>query len=141
MVRAKRTAVADRLHSIAIRLLRHLRQVDTETGLGPARLSALSVLVFGGPRSLGELAEAEQVTAPTMSNLVARLEEDGLATRTPSGRDRRSVVLSATRKGKQILERGRTRRLQRFESLLSAATPTELDTLSDAARILDRILS
>ena len=138
---AKRAAVADRLHSIAIRLLRHLRQVDTETGLGPARLSALSVLVFGGPCSLGELAAAEQVTAPTMSNLVARLEEDGLAARAPSGTDRRAVVLSATRKGKQILERGRARRLERFEEILARATPAELETLADAARILDRLLS
>ena len=138
---AKRGAVADRLHSIAIRLLRHLRQADTETGLGPARLSALSVLVFGGPCSLGELAAAEQVTAPTMSNLVARLEEDGLAARTPSGTDRRSVVLSATRKGRQILERGRARRLERFEDLLRPVSPKELQTLSDAAEILGRLLS
>src|SRR5580700_11821505 len=72
------TAIADRLHSAAIHLLRRLRVRDRETGVGPAQLSALSVLVFGGPRSLGELAEAEQVRPPTMSRIVAGLEREGL---------------------------------------------------------------
>src|SRR4249920_3993420 len=60
--------LADQLHSAAIHLLRRLRVRDRESGVGPAQLSALSVLVLGGgPRSLGELAEAEQVRPPTMS--------------------------------------------------------------------------
>src|ERR1700682_719948 len=62
---------AGRLHSVAIHLLRRLRVSDLASGIGPAQLSALSVLVFGGPRSLGELAEAEQVRPPTMSRIVA----------------------------------------------------------------------
>src|SRR5258706_14927634 len=68
---------ADRLHSAAIHLLRQLRVRDRESGVGPAQLSALSVLVFGGPRSLGELADAEQVRPPTMSRIVAELERGG----------------------------------------------------------------
>ena len=64
--------VADRLHSAAIHLLRRVRQQDVATGEGPARLSALSVLVFGGPKTLGELAAAEQVKPPTMSRIVSR---------------------------------------------------------------------
>src|SRR5215475_2178440 len=67
-------AIGDRLHSAAIHLLRRLRVRDLESGVGPAQLSALSVLVFGGPRSLGELANAEQVRAPTMSRIVNGLE-------------------------------------------------------------------
>src|SRR5437868_5938952 len=73
--------VATRLHANAIRLLRQLRREDTRTGLTPARLSALSVLVFAGPRTLRELAEAEQVTAPTMSRIVAALLSEGMITR------------------------------------------------------------
>src|SRR5256885_16104382 len=69
---------ADRLHSAAIHLLRRLRVRDRESGVGPAQLSALSVLVFGGPRSLGELADAEQVRPPTMSRIVAGRERGGL---------------------------------------------------------------
>jgi hypothetical protein len=64
-------AVADRLHSAAIQLLRRVRKLDVATGEGPARLSALSVLVFGGAETLGELAAAEQVKPPTMSRIVA----------------------------------------------------------------------
>src|SRR3954463_14052103 len=63
--------LADRLHSTAIHLLRRVRKQDVAIGQGPARLSALSVLVFGGPKTLGELAAAEQVKPPTMSRIVA----------------------------------------------------------------------
>src|SRR5258706_5447171 len=73
---------ADRLHSAAIHLLRRLRVRDRESGVGPAQLSALSVLVLGGgPRSLGQLAEAEQVRPPTTSRIRAGLVRPGLARR------------------------------------------------------------
>jgi len=72
---------ADKLHSAAIHLLRRLRVRDRESGIGPAQLSALSVLVFGGPRSLGELADAEQVRPPTMSRIVSGLERARLVKR------------------------------------------------------------
>ena len=58
---SKNYDVADRVHSSAIHLLRRLRRVDEETGLSAPKLSALSVLVFGGPCSMGRLAAAEQV--------------------------------------------------------------------------------
>src|SRR5579864_5125263 len=89
-------AVADRLHSAAIRLLRRVRTRDTESGVGPAQLSALSVLVFGGPRSLGELAAAEQVRPPTMSRIVAGLMRAGLVRRQVVKEDRRRLRLEAT---------------------------------------------
>ena len=66
--------LADRLHSTAIHLLRLVRVQDAATGIAPARLSALSVLVFGGPMSLNQLAQAEQVRPPTMSRIVDALE-------------------------------------------------------------------
>ena len=81
---------ADRLHSASIHLLRRLRVRDRESGVGPAQLSALSVLVFGGPRSLGELADAEQVRPPTMSRIVAGLERAGLV-------KRRKTIASSSR--------------------------------------------
>src|SRR5258707_12671198 len=76
---------ADRLHSAAIHLLRRLRVRDRESGVGPAQLSALSVLVFGGPRSLGELANAEQVRPPTMSRIVAGPGSRGFGWRHATG--------------------------------------------------------
>src|ERR1700758_4534754 len=90
---------ADRLHSAAIHLLRRLRIRDREIGIGPSQLSALSVLVFGGPKSLPALAEAEQVKAPTMSRIVAGLLRERLVRRGTDKQDRRAVVIQATEKG------------------------------------------
>src|SRR5579871_1296134 len=86
------SAIADRLHSASIHLLRRLRANDRASGIGPAQISALAVLVFGGPRSLGELAEAEQVRPPTMSRIVVGLERAGLVRRRET-EDRRRVRL------------------------------------------------
>src|SRR5207253_11403287 len=72
------TEIADRLHSAAIHLLRRVRVRDRESGIGPAPLSALSVLVFGGPRSLGQLGDAEQVRSATMSRILAGCGRGGL---------------------------------------------------------------
>src|SRR2546427_13274775 len=102
--------VADALHSAAIRLLRIVRAEDTQSGIGPAQLSALSVLVFHGPRSLGELAEAEQVRPPTMSRIVEGLVRQGLARRVSEASDRRSVRVSPTPRGRRRLLEGKARR-------------------------------
>jgi DNA-binding MarR family transcriptional regulator len=134
-------ATADRLHSAAIHLLRNVRASDVETGLSPARLSVLSVLVFGGARTPSELAAAEQVRLPTISALVRGLEEDGLVRRAPDPDDRRAVRLSATAKGRRILQRGRERRLDNLEELLEPLNRAELRTLAEASEILERAIS
>src|SRR3974390_3656241 len=74
-----RSHVADRLHSAAIPLLPLAAKQGVLSRRGPARLSALSVLVFAGPKTLGELAAAERVKPPTMSRIVAGLKRSGLA--------------------------------------------------------------
>src|SRR5918999_2994793 len=104
------TELADRLHSAAIHLLRRLRREDARTGLSGPRLSALSVVVFAGPLTLGELAAAEQVRPPTMTRLVRALEARGLVTREPDERDGRVVRLRATAKGRSLMAQGRARR-------------------------------
>jgi DNA-binding MarR family transcriptional regulator len=104
--------LADRLHSTAIHLLRQVRVEDAATGIAPARLSALSVLVFGGAMSLNDLARAEQVRPPTMSRIVDALEAEGLARRTVNPQDRRAIVIEATEKGTAILWQGRKRRVK-----------------------------
>jgi DNA-binding MarR family transcriptional regulator len=134
-------ATADRLHSAAIHLLRNVRASDVETGLSPARLSVLSVLVFGGASTPSELAAAEQVRLPTISALVRGLEEDGLVRRAPDPDDRRAVRLSATAKGRRILQRGRERRLDNLEELLEPLSREELRTLAEASEILERSIS
>src|ERR1043166_4041993 len=101
---------ADRFHSAAIHALRHVRREDSATGLSAARLSALSVLVFGGPRTLGELAAAEQVRPATMTGIAQSLVEHGYARRDGDPTDGRVVRLTATAKGKRVMRQGRERR-------------------------------
>jgi DNA-binding MarR family transcriptional regulator len=132
-------AIAERVHSAAIRLLRRLRKSDAVQGLSGPKSSALSVLVFGGPQTLKDLAAAEQVRAPTMSRLVAEMEADGLATKAGDKSDRRVVRIAATAKGKALLEAGRERRLEVLTAQVEALSRAERETLQKAAEILVRL--
>ena len=131
--------IADKLHSASIHLLRRLRVRDRESGIGPAQLSALSVLVFGGPRSLGELADAEQVRPPTMSRIVSGLQRAGLVKREPT-EDGRRVRLLATRKGTKILWEGRQRRVECLAKALALLGETERGRLGELAELLPEIV-
>jgi DNA-binding MarR family transcriptional regulator len=133
-------AVADRLHSAAIHLLRRVRKQDASTGEGPARLSALSVLVFGGPMTLGQLATAEQVTPPTMSRIVAGLERKRLVQRVPDSEDARRIQLRATPRGVRLLQQGRQRRIEYLAGHLDQLTQHELATLETAIGLVETIL-
>jgi DNA-binding MarR family transcriptional regulator len=133
-------ATADRLHSAAIHLLRTLRRSDVRLGVGPARLSALSVLVFGGPRTIGALAKAEQVRVPTMSRLVASLERDGLAVRAPDPRDGRASIVRATASGRRVLLRGRALRTAALARRLTALAPADRAALDHAAALIERLI-
>jgi DNA-binding MarR family transcriptional regulator len=133
-------AVADRLHSAAIHLLRRVRKQDAGSGEGPARLSALSVLVFGGPMTLGQLAAAEQVTPPTMSRIVAGLEHKGLARRIADSKDARRIQLRATPRGVRLLQQGRQRRIEYLAGHLDQLTEPELETLEAAVGLVEAIL-
>jgi len=130
--------IADRLHSAAIHLLRRLRVRDRESGIGPAQLSALSVLVFGGPRSLGELADEEQVRPPTMSRIVAGLERARLVRRRTTD-DARRVRLEATAKGTRILQAGRERRVESLARALSSLPQKELQQVADLTAVLQQV--
>jgi DNA-binding MarR family transcriptional regulator len=132
--------VANRLHAAALHLLRRLRSEDTASGLSGPRLSALSVLVFGGPRSVGQLAEAEQVTAPTMSRLARALESAGLVRREADPEDGRRVLLHATDAGERLLLEGRQRRLEELVDMLGPLAEPEWETLARAAEILEGVL-
>jgi DNA-binding MarR family transcriptional regulator len=135
----RRTAVADSLHSAAIHLLRGVRKEDARTGVGPARLSALSVLVFGGPMRLTELAHIEQVRPPTMTKVIAGLEAAGLVRRSDDANDARAVRLEATARGTTLLQEGRRRRVKRLAAALRTLTSDELDVLTRAAAIIERV--
>jgi DNA-binding MarR family transcriptional regulator len=132
---------ADRLHSAAIHLLRRLRTEDAVTGLSAPRLSALSVIVFAGPITLGHLAAAEQVRPPTMSRLVKELEAEGLVARATDASDRRRRWIRATKKGERLLQNGRNRRVSRLATELAQLPRQQRQLLSRAAPVLERLFS
>src|SRR5277367_4787456 len=132
-------AVADQLHSAAIHLLRRLRVRDRETNVGPAQLSALSVLVFGGPKSLGELADAEQVRPPTMSRIVAGLQRTCLVRREDT-EDGRRVCLTATPKGVALMWEGRQRRVDSLARAVDSLPEPEREQLRAAVDLLQEVL-
>jgi DNA-binding MarR family transcriptional regulator len=134
-------ALADRLHSAAIHLLRRLRKQDVATGEGPARLSALSVLVFAGPKTLGELAAAEQVKPPTMSRIVAGLARSRLVEITADPHDARRMRIRATPKGTRLLHKGRRLRIAALAAHLDSLAPQNRAQLAEAVEILQDLLA
>lgn len=135
----KRTAAANALHSAAIHLLRSVRREDERSGIGPARLSALSVLVFAGPMRLTRLARIEQVKPPTMTKVVAGLVAGGLVRRRTDATDARAVKVEATARGTKLLHEARRRRVGRLAAALEALVPEEIEVLGRAAAIMERV--
>jgi DNA-binding MarR family transcriptional regulator len=133
--------LADRLHSVAIHLLRRVRRADVATGISPAELSALSVVVFGGPLTLGELAAAEQVRPPSMTRTVKSLEAEGLIARASDQADRRVARLRATTKGDRLIRKGRSARIALLAEWLRSVPSDERGTLERASQILERVLA
>jgi len=133
------TELADQLHSAAIHLLRKLRVRDRESGVGPAQLSALSVLVFGGAKSLGELAAAEHVRPPTMSRIVAGLQRARLVRRHAT-EDGRRVRLEATPRGVELMWEGRRRRVETLANALASLPEGEREQVRAALALVQQIL-
>ena len=124
------------LNSSAIHLLRSLRSVDERSGLTPARLSALSVLHFGGPRPLGQLARDEGVSSPTMSRIVDGLAELGLAVRQQHPENGRIVTVAATPAGRRVMRAGAERRVGTIADAVETLPPAQQRALHRAAEAL-----
>ena len=133
--------LADQLHSAAIGLLRRLRREDDAIGITSPRLSALSVVVFGGPLTLGQLAAAEQVKPPTMTRIVTGLEEDRLVARRDDPADGRLTQIHATAKGRRILAAGRARRVNTLSAAVEALDRQSRRELESGVRVLQRLNS
>ena len=133
-------SVADRIHSAAIHLLRQAARFDTHSGQGPARLSALSILVFGGPKTLGELAAAERVKPPTMSRIVAGLRRSGLARIEADKNDLRRVRITVTAKGEKLLQEARKRRIHALAEKFGALNHEQLGAIAAAADFIEQAL-
>jgi DNA-binding MarR family transcriptional regulator len=128
------------LHSAAIHLLRRLRREDDASGLPAPQLSALSVIVFGGPLTLGALAAAEQVRPPTITKLVATLEAAGLVARETDPDDRRVVRVKATARGARLLHDGRQRRVATLAATLARLSVVDRAKLARALPVLERVV-
>ena len=132
--------LADRLHSAAIHLLRRLRRTDPQTGVTAAQLSVLSVLM-GGPRTIGELASAEQVQPPTMSRVVRELEQAGMVSRRRDADDGRVVWIDWTPEGAHVLQRGRDLRIAALAHELAALSASDRERLAAGLEILESVLA
>lgn len=130
---------ADRLHSVAIHLLRRLRREDDASGLPAPQLSALSVLVFAGPQTLGALAAAEQVRPPTITRLIKTLEAAGLVERQPDPDDRRISRIEATARGARLLQEGRRRRVASLNASLRRLSARDRALVLRALPVLEKL--
>jgi DNA-binding MarR family transcriptional regulator len=131
--------VAERLNAAAIHVLRSLRGADARAPIGPAALSALSVLVFGGPRTVGELARAEHVRSPTMSGVLKGLEAEGLVRRERVAHDARRSVVHATAKGRRLMERARRARIAVLAERLEGLDERDRAALLAATELMERV--
>lgn len=113
--------------------------VDRLAGLTPARLSALSVLVFGGPQSLGALAAAEGVAGPTMTRIVDGLVAGGMAERRPDPADGRAVVIGPTAAGESLMREAAGRRIAAITSAIDGLPAADRRRLAAAAGLLDQL--
>ena len=133
--------IASELHSLSIGLLRAVKRADKASGSTAPRLSALSVIVFSGSVSLGDLAEAEQVRPPTMTRIVHALEQQGLVKKQRNPNDGRSALITATLKGKRLLLQGRARRVQQLSERIHALEAGERQRLSVALGTVRRLVT
>ena len=131
-------ALAARIRLATARLARLLRQ-QAAGGLSPTQQSALATIDAAGPLTLGELAAAEQVAPPTITKVVAKLEDDGLVTRTVDADDRRVVRVAATAEGRRRLEHNRSMRNAWLARQLRTLPPDEVARLTAAVEVLEHL--
>jgi DNA-binding MarR family transcriptional regulator len=131
--------LADRLHSAAIHLLRHVRRGDVLTGVASAQLSALSALVHG-PLTVGALAAAEEVRAPTMSRLLTDMERLGLIRRSMDPEDARVARIDMTAKGRRTLVRGRDLRVAEIEGRIARLSAAQREVIHMATVLIEQML-
>jgi DNA-binding MarR family transcriptional regulator len=121
------------------RVNRRMRQTRPIGDVTHSQISALQSLDLGGALTPRELAEAERVQPPTMTRIVARLEELGLVVRTPHPSDGRQVILALSPAGRELLDGYRRPRDEWLAHRLAELGPEERDTVARAAEILARI--
>lgn len=141
MTKASTASQASQLRVSVARLARRLRQEGSaaDQDATPSQLTALATLYRDGPMTLGELAAAERVKPPSMTRVVAALEERGLVKREPSAEDGRVVDVHVTHEGRRSHEEYRKRRDAWLCRRLQTLSPDERDLLRRASDLLDKV--
>jgi DNA-binding MarR family transcriptional regulator len=122
----------EQLYVALIHAGRHLRALDDELGLSPARFSLLATLRYQGPQNVGRLAELEHVSQPTVTKLVNALERDGLVERQPDPSDGRSCAVHLSPKGRALVRRARSRKIAYVDSAIAGIAVSVVSTISVA---------
>ncbi|WP_176737315.1 MarR family winged helix-turn-helix transcriptional regulator [Micromonospora citrea] len=131
--------LAPQLRDAITRLNRRVRQARPVGDLTVTQLSALTSLRLAGALTPRELADVERVQPPTMTKIVAKLEERGLVQRTPHPTDGRQVILAATEGGRAVLDQFERARDEWLARRLAELDEAERDTLRQAAEILQQL--
>lgn len=139
MDRDKLHDVANRLNSSTIHFTRYLRSLPHSDGLTMDRRSLLSLLVFGGPQRMSDIARRELVLLPAASRMVSSLAELGLVERRPDASDGRVVVVAATAVGRDLMDVARGERIEVLAVRLAQLSDADLDALSRAAEIMNTV--
>ena len=132
--------LAGHLRLVIARSARRLRQ-EAGADLSPSLSAALATVERHGPMTPSELATRERIQRPTVTRILARLEEAGLVLRTPDPHDRRSSLVTVTAEGRALLEELRTRKTAYLARRLEGLSPEDRATLERAATILERVLA
>jgi DNA-binding MarR family transcriptional regulator len=136
---AQPVEVAGRLRLTATRLARRLRQ-EAASGLTPSQLAVLAVLDRDGPTTLGALAESERVAPPSITRVVAKLEEQGMLLRERDADDRRVIRVALTAKGRNLLAASRRKKTEWLAARLQQMSASELARVDQALEVLDAIV-
>jgi DNA-binding MarR family transcriptional regulator len=139
---ATRTTAAELaalLRPALLRLTRLVRNQRVDTSVTLTQLSAMGALFKNGAMSAGELAAYERVQPPSMSKVLANLEERGLVRRDQHPADRRQAILEITDEGRQLLDSERGARDAWLTRKLTALTAAERDLLRRVVPILDKL--
>jgi DNA-binding MarR family transcriptional regulator len=134
--------LATRLRLAVTRMARRLRQESGVVGpeISPTLTAALATVGRCGPLTPSALADAERVQRPTATRIVAKLEQQGLVSRTSDPDDRRVARVEITREGRTLLKRIGSRKSEFLAKRLRTLTPQEQATLAAAAELLERLL-
>ena len=135
----KTAELASILRVSVMRLARRLRAERLDSSLSLTQLATIATLERHGPLTPRELADHEKVQPPSMTRVLATLEDLGLIVRTPHETDGRQHLVSLTQSARELLREDRRRREAWLSKRLAELTPEERDVLRAAAPIIERL--